>query len=204
MDRIADVPGTASFEPGQPDAELAAKIGGPPMQKAESSRYVNDVEVGDPAGPTRDQALAEWRRTRFGSVRWSAGVILVEDDGRVWFYEPKNHFGGYQAALPKGRIDSTESEQQAALRELWEETGLTGEVTGIVGCYVGSTTITSFYRGQRTGGAPWESDPREVWSVKLARPEEAARLFAPHRQLVAALKDAGLLDKPSPATPVPH
>ena len=66
MDRIADAPDTASFEPGQPDSELAEKIGGPPMQKAGSSGYVDDVEVGDPPGPTRDQALAEWRRTRSG------------------------------------------------------------------------------------------------------------------------------------------
>lgn len=192
MKRINDAPGTDSFDTGRPDLKLAAKIGRPPMREAEGSGYQGEVELGDPAGPTVEEALAEWKQKHGSSEpKQSAGVIMVEHDGRVWFFEPRCHFGGYPAAFPKGRIDELETRQEAALRELWEETGLTGEITGIVGTYVGDTGITTYYHARRTGGVPWKSDPCEVWSVKLARPEDAAEVLR-HRDR-KALQDAGML-----------
>ena len=192
MERIADAPGTDSFDPGRPDPSLAAKIGSPPMRKAESSDFQRDVEVGIPPGPTMEQALAEWKMKHGDApAARSAGVTMVEPDGRVWFVEPRNHYGTYQAALPKGRVGKGETEQEAALREVHEETGLTSAIMGVVGTYVGDTTVTTFYRARRTGGAPWAGSPDETWSVKLAWPEDAAKVFKqPH---VIALQDAGLL-----------
>ena len=191
MKRIEDAPATDSFDPGRPDPGLAAKIGGPPMQAAESDGYEVDVDVGTPVGPTFEEALLEWRKHHGHKPKHSAGLIMFEPDERVWFHEPKDHFGGYPAVLPKGRLDEPESEQQAALREFREETGLTGEITGIVGSYNGDTGITTYYLARRTGGAPWAGRSDEVWSVKLARPEDAERVFRSRDRI--ALRDARAL-----------
>ena len=55
--------------------------------------------------------------------------------------EPANHFGGYVWTFPKGRVDAGETPQQAALREVLEETGYTARITGLVpGMFEGDTT----------------------------------------------------------------
>lgn len=107
-------------------------------------------------------------------IKQSAGVLLEEPDGRIWLYEPANHFGGYQATFSKGRIDPGDTAQQAALREAFEELGLVAEITGYVGDYRGSVTMTRFYRGRRIGGAPWKHD-KEVAEVRLVSPETAGQ-----------------------------
>ncbi len=63
------------------------------------------------------------RRTRFASY----GLCL--DDGRllltrIWENDP----GAGRWTLPGGKIEWQETPQEAALRELWEETGLTGHI----------------------------------------------------------------------------
>lgn len=54
----------------------------------------------------------------------AAGAVIIEPDGRVWVVHPTNQFGGYQATLPKGRVDAGQNLQAAAIRECWEEAGL--------------------------------------------------------------------------------
>jgi hypothetical protein len=43
----------------------------------------------------------------------STGVVMVED-GKVWVYGPKNHFGGYELAFPKGKLELQLTPQQNA------------------------------------------------------------------------------------------
>lgn len=97
----------------------------------------------------------------------SAGMVLME--GRhVWLTTPTNNFGGFQYTFPKGGHEpGTPTLQHTALKELHEETGLTGEITGHVGDYEGFhdpdgwNKASRFYIGHRTGGSPsdmgWES-----------------------------------------------
>jgi 8-oxo-dGTP pyrophosphatase MutT (NUDIX family) len=117
-------------------------------------------------------------------------VIVQEPDGRIWTFEPKGHFGGYERTLSKGRVDEGQTEQQAALRELWEETGLLGEITGDVGWYRGTTTMTHYFTARRTGGAPWAHDGHETAAVYLQAPEVAAAAL--QERDVNALRDAGI------------
>jgi len=51
------------------------------------------------------------------------GGIIFTDDHRVVLVEPTNHFSGLHWTFPKGGIDKGETEEQAALREVLEETG---------------------------------------------------------------------------------
>jgi 8-oxo-dGTP pyrophosphatase MutT (NUDIX family) len=62
----------------------------------------------------------------------SVNVVVTNEDGDVLVIQRSDN-GNW--AVPGGAIDLGESLVQAAVRETWEETGITCEVTGIVGIY---------------------------------------------------------------------
>lgn len=116
----------------------------------------------------------------------SAGILIVEDDGRVWMYEPKNQFGGYHNTFPKGRLDGQEP-QTAAIREAFEETGLQVEIVGYLGDFEKSTTNNRFYIAKRVGGVPFgwkgtdlqpskQGEIEETKAVLLVNPNKLAEL----------------------------
>lgn len=51
----------------------------------------------------------------------STGIILFDEDGKIWIYEPLNHYGGYQHTSPKGRVEPGLTQQQNAHKEVFEE-----------------------------------------------------------------------------------
>ncbi|MDF1668276.1 MAG: RNA pyrophosphohydrolase [Roseovarius sp.] len=56
-----------------------------------------------------------------------AGVMLVNADNRV-FVGQRLDSGAQAWQMPQGGIDPGEDPEQAALRELWEETGVTADL----------------------------------------------------------------------------
>lgn len=114
-------------------------------------------------------------------LKHAAGAVLIEPDGRVWIVAPSNGFGGYKATFPKGGVDSGLSLQAAALREVYEESGLQAELTGHLIDVPRSTSYTRYYLGRRVSGNPaqmgWESQavmlvPREQLSKFLNSPND--------------------------------
>ena len=91
----------------------------------------------------------------------SAGVVTIEPDGRFWVVFPTNAFGGYQCTFPKGTIESGMTPQATAILEAFEESGLQVELTGLIGDFERSTSVTRYYLARRIGGNPadmgWES-----------------------------------------------
>ena len=91
----------------------------------------------------------------------SAGVITLEPDGRVWAVAPTNAFGGYTITFPKGTIDTGMTPQTTAIRETLEESGLQVELTGLIGDFERSTSVTRYYFAKRISSNPadmdWES-----------------------------------------------
>lgn len=62
----------------------------------------------------------------------SVNVVVVDDEGRVLMIRRTDNDNW---AVPGGAIDLGESMVNAAVRETEEETGITCEVTGLVGIY---------------------------------------------------------------------
>lgn len=91
----------------------------------------------------------------------AAGVIIEEDDGRIWLVSPTNAFGGYQNTFPKGTCEKELSIQANAIKEAWEESGLKVEITGVLGDFERTTSVARMYTARRVGGNPvdmgWES-----------------------------------------------
>lgn len=121
--------------------------------------------------------------------RLAAGCVVEESDGRVWIVEPTNHFGGYEHTFPKGRVEQGWNTQSTAIKETYEETGLNVKITGFIGDFEGSTTITRYFSAQRIGGDPtqfgWESQ-----SVKLVPRAELGKYLNNSRDknIVSKLK----------------
>lgn len=109
----------------------------------------------------------------------AAGVLIQEDDGRVWVIHPTNRFAGYKATFPKGHTDNELSFQAAAIKECFEESGLKVEIEGLVGDVKRGQTVTRYYRARRVGGSPaamgWESQ-----AVSLVPAEEVPDLVNSH------------------------
>ena len=116
----------------------------------------------------------------------AAGVILVEE-GRVLMtlrrYAPRE--GTW--CLPAGFMESGETPEQTAVRELQEETGLVGSLTGLFGVYAGFDdprvrTILILYTADRAGGslAPGDDAIDARFFPLDSLPEEIA--FGSHRK----------------------
>lgn len=125
----------------------------------------------------------------------STGIVLFDENEKIWIYEPLNHYGGYQHTFPKGRVEHGLTRQQNAHKEVFEETGLLGRITGVVGDFRGDTTMTRYYVGVRAGGEPTCGD--ETQAVKLVSRDEAATLLNKQRDkdVLRALEDVAT---PSP------
>lgn len=93
--------------------------------------------------------------------RPASGVIIEEPDGRVWIISPTNAFGGYQNTFPKGGTEPGLTLQQNAIKETWEESGLQIEITGVLGDFERTTSVSRMYLAKRVGGSPvamgWET-----------------------------------------------
>ncbi len=101
----------------------------------------------------------------------TAGVVIVEPDGRVWSVSPSNAFGGYVTTFPKGHPEEGHGLRATAIKEAFEETGLQVALTGWLVDVVRTTSIARYYLARRVGGDPtamgWESQAVHLVPVKL-------------------------------------
>jgi putative (di)nucleoside polyphosphate hydrolase len=91
--------------------------------------------------------------------RAGVGIAVLDDDGRVLTLERADVPGRWQ--LPQGGIENGEQPQDAARRELWEETGLDWDAVELL--------------GEHPGWLAYEL-PRDSWSAKTGR-GQAQRWF---------------------------
>ena len=135
---IKDPTKTVTFRPGDP---LPAGT----FQPVKAVEIPKTVVTSEPKFPAT-------------SKRPGAGVIMIEDDGRVWIVAPKDKFGGVEYTFAKGGVEggltTTTALQEAAIREIFEETGLQCKILGHLGDYERKTSTVRYYIGKRVGGSP--------------------------------------------------
>lgn len=102
----------------------------------------------------------------------AAGGVLIDADGRVLLRKVANNYDGEGWTFAKGRPNTGESMEAAALREVLEETGVRAElVAPLPGEHPGSATVTRYWRMR-----PLEDTRRfgpETEAVAWVTPDEA-------------------------------
>ena len=77
----------------------------------------------------------------------SVSIVARDGGGRVLLVRHEND-GAW--VIPGGAVEPNEVPADAALREMWEETGLEVELTRILGVYGGPEFIVTYRGGDRT------------------------------------------------------
>ncbi len=75
----------------------------------------------------------------------AASVVVVDSDGRI-LLQRRTDNGMW--ALPGGVMELGESLAACGIRETWEETGITVEITGIVGTYTAPGHVFAYDDGE--------------------------------------------------------
>lgn len=111
------------------------------------------------------------------AMKVAYGGVIFDDDGRVLLREPKGHYDGYIWTFPKGRPNPGEAPEEAALREVLEESGVSPEIVGqLPGSFEGGSTDNFYYLMRPvTTGNPLDD---ETARVRWATYEEAKTLIA--------------------------
>lgn len=126
------------------------------------------------------------------SKAMAAGGVVFDGAGRVLLVEPKGHFDGYVWTLPKGRPEPGEDAEQAAVREVLEESGVQARVVApIPGVYEGGTTLNLYFLMALvadTGRVGEESQSR-----RWATPAEAEQLLGLTRNAKGRARDLAVL-----------
>lgn len=150
------------------------------------------------AGQSFDPASLPYRRC--------VGIMLINHDGLVWIGRrlvvDETHAGSWQ--MPQGGIDKGESAEDAAFRELWEETGVTRDNAQLVARAsrelqydLPEELIGKIWKGKWRGQRQWwflmrftgsdaqvdiETEHQEFGAWKWAEPGELPRLIVPFKR----------------------
>ena len=113
-----------------------------------------------------------------------AVVVLVADDQGRLLYIRRNHEPAmYQWAWPSGFVDAGERVEDAAAREVREETGIEVEVGELLGVWsaTGDQVVVIAYRGSAVGGSlmPGPEALAAAWIPLSAAGRRPAPVF-PH------------------------
>jgi 8-oxo-dGTP pyrophosphatase MutT (NUDIX family) len=150
---------TATFVPG---GQVPTILNGIPFQPVKESRTHAQWE-----NLVRGASSIELPKLQIPPGKEpAAGAVILEPDGRVWYFEPTNHYGGYVATFPKGRREPGFSDAATAAKETLEETGLLIEIGNHLCDTVRSTTVCRYFLARRIGGSPAEMG-WEAQSVSL-------------------------------------
>ena len=125
----------------------------------------------------------------------AAGGVVVRDDGRVAvIHRPRYD----DWSLPKGKLDPGESFEDAARREVEEETGVRARIVGELdpARYVdnkGRDKLVRWYR-MEVDGAPGDFVPNdEVDELRWLTPDDALPLLSYERDQALLEHAAGML-----------
>ena len=114
--------------------------------------------------------------------KWaSAGGAVIDGHDRIALVRQRDRKGRWRWTFPKGRIEPGETAEEAALREVYEESGLRARIVRPIVFHEGRLHFTYFFEMvlERDDGVH-DGETREVRLVPLL---EAARLLESRRDL---------------------
>jgi 8-oxo-dGTP pyrophosphatase MutT (NUDIX family) len=109
----------------------------------------------------------------------SAGGVVFDRSGRIAIVRQRDRQARLRWTFPKGRLERGESPAQAALREVYEETGLVTKLVSVLGVYDGKRRRTHYFRMLLWRDHGVFDDETE--EVRFVRPERALRLLRSRR-----------------------
>ncbi|MEZ4737752.1 MAG: NUDIX domain-containing protein, partial [Caldilineaceae bacterium] len=122
-------------------------------------------------------------------------VVCRDEEGRVLLAKHRDHD---QWALPGGSIDPGETPADAAVREVWEETGLQVDLTHVIGVYGGPAFCVTYPNGDQIasvdtvftcriiGGKP-RADGEEILDLRyFSQPELDTLALPPWMEVICA------------------
>jgi ADP-ribose pyrophosphatase YjhB (NUDIX family) len=124
--------------------------------------------------------VIRWGR---GGGKWSsAGGVVTDGRGRIALVRQRDRKGRWRWTLPKGRIDRGETPEAAALREVYEESGLRARIVRPIVLHEGRWHFTHFFEMalERDDGIH-DAETREVRRVSFV---EAVDLLSARRDLL--------------------
>jgi 8-oxo-dGTP pyrophosphatase MutT (NUDIX family) len=126
-------------------------------------------------------------------LKAAAGGVLVDSEGRVLLREPASHFDGYRWTFAKGKVDPGETVEQAAVREVSEETGYPAEiVASIPGTFKGGTSLNTYYLMRPTG--PQGAFCEETQATRWVTWDEARVLIGKTTNVAGRARDLAVLE----------
>jgi len=127
-------------------------------------------------------------------MKLAYGGVVFNAKGEVLLREVANHWDDYVWTFAKGRPETGETPETAALREVHEETGFIGKIVRRVpGEFLGGTTRNIYFvmsPVEDTG----EFDPEETQAIKWVKPDEARRLLAKTINYPGRKRDLAVLE----------
>lgn len=126
-------------------------------------------------------------------IKYSFGGV-VRKQGKLLLREPKNHYDGYVWTFPKGRPDAGEDPEQAALREVREETGVNARIEGVIPSEFKGGTGTSIFYLMSVIEETGKFDACETERVIWVTPAEARNYIMKTTNPVGRKRDLAVLD----------
>lgn len=122
------------------------------------------------------------------------GGVVVNDAGEILLREVANHWDGYVWTFPKGRPEPSETPEEAALREVLEETGVTARIVKrIPGTFAGGTT-ENVYFVMKMVAHDHEPEPAETATIRWVSLEDAPSLIDQTTNTVGRDRDRAVLE----------
>lgn len=153
-------------------------------------------ELVDTFRRVEDALQEEARRGAFPHPRLTVDAVVVRDESVLLVRRGREPFEGAWA-LPGGFVDRGERLEQAVLRELLEETGIQGEIMGLVGSYSrpdrdprGHTVSVVYALDPGDGEASGGDDAAEAAWHDLADPPDLA---FDHGEILSDYRECGYL-----------
>ncbi len=112
----------------------------------------------------------------------SAGGVVFDAAGRIAIVLQRDRDARLRWTLPKGKLTRGETPTEAALREVYEETGLVTTIDETLGVYDGRRRRTHYFRMTlRNDHGVFDDETHEIRFVTLAR---ALRLLRARRDRI--------------------